>query len=501
MASSSSCDIALVNLDDPTVRQTTSTGISNHHGIGFNAEIMAQVSSLSDLKIWTLKDQFEGIKVGHCIVIELQELILTSSQDLTWEGMIRLWIPVAGNPGVKDEFALGPNDGMIYKIPSLAAVGHYKDLIPEAAELFTEAFAIRDDAIMKNGTFVPLRSEGKKNAPGSKNQKFELAFPETRQQRSQEGVVNPGDMMILLRDIQTGDIKPFMPPQEKVNSMDFFNRKKVKEMNDWRDQVHGRKGDPIRYDRQEAKMWTKHEHYSLLTYVVRNAFEYCLSKGVDQGNLLARLNYAAVAAWCKENFSPQVTVPGLSISFVLFEIDKKNSQGHAQHRTLKTDRMSFKFTADEIRERVEQEDVFEDIMATAVDEHALQNEAEWGKFLLPEAEKGKRVRTAKPKAADKVVSGRVAKTQPKAKGVGAKNKGRGGSQDSAIDIEDEEASVIENDKENDDAGEVEKLSTPARENPSSQHEKRWSSQVSSDWRRIAQVTRPVHTPTAFLRGF
>ena len=350
---------------------------------------------------------------------------------------MRLWIPVAGNPEMKDEFALGPNDGMIYRIPSLAAVGHYKDLIPKAAELFTEAFAIRDEAILKNGTFVPLRSEGKKNAPGSKNHKFELAFPETRQQRSQEGVVNPGDMMILLRDIQTGDIKPFMPPQEKVNSMDFFNRKKVKEMNDWRDQVHGRRGDPIRYDRQESKMWTEHEHYSLLTYAVRNAFEYCVSKGVDPDDLLARLNYTAVAAWCKENFSPQITDSGLSISFVLFEVDKKTSQEHAQHRTLKADRMRFEFTAEEVRERVAQEDIFEDIMATAVDEHALEDEAEWAKFLIPEPEKSKRGKATNAKTGDKVTSGRVAKTQPKAKGAGAKKEGRGNSQDSAVEVEDE----------------------------------------------------------------
>lgn len=362
---------------------------------------------------------------------------------------------------MKDEFALGPNDGMIYRIPSLAVVGNYKDLVPEAAELFTEAFAIRDEAILKNGIFVPLRSEGRKNAPGCKNQKFELAFPETRQQRSQEGVVNPGDMMILLRDIQTGDIKPFMPPQEKVNSMDFFNRRKVKEMNDWRDQVHGRKGDPIRYDRQEAKMWTKHEHYSLLTYAVRNAVEYCLSKGVDTTNLLARLNYAAVADWCKENFSPQITAPGLSIPFVLFKIDKKTDQTHAQHRTLKADRMSFEFTAEEIRERVAQEDILEDIMASAVDEHALQDETEWAKFLLPEPEKGKKGSAAKAESGDKVLSGRVAKAQPKARAAGAK-KGRGNSRDSAIELEEEEEGfAVEIDKENDDVREVVKLSTPA----------------------------------------
>lgn len=480
--------MALVNLDDPIVRQITSTGISNYHGIGFNARTMAQVASLSDLNIWILKNQFEGTKVIDYL-LNYKELILTLPQDLTWEGMIRLWIPVVGNPGMKDEFALGPNDGMIYRIPSLAAVGHYKDLIPEAAELFTEAFAIRDEAILKNGTFVSLRSEGKKNTPGSKNQKFELAFPEARQQRSQEGVVNPGDMMILLRDIQTGDIKPFMPPQEKVNSMDFFNRKKVKEMNDWRDQVHGRKGDPTRYDRQEAKMWTAHEHYGLLTYVVRNAFEYCISKGVDPSDLRNRLNYIAIANWCKENFSPQITVLGLFIPFVLFEVDKKICQDRAQHRTLKTNRMSFEFTAEEIRERVEQEDVFEDIMATAVDEHALQDEAEWAKYLLPEPESGKRARTAKTKAADKVLSGRVAKTQPKAKSAGEKKKDRGGSQNSAIAVGDGKASMIKTDKENDDAGEVEAVYACARD-PSSQHEKVWSSQLSGDWRRIAQVTEP-----------
>lgn len=217
----------------------------------------------------------------------------------------------------------------------------------------------------------------------------------------------------------------------------------------------------IRFDREEKKMWTQHEHHNLLGYVIRNAYAYFISKGVGPDDFLKRLNSTAVVEWCQDNFSPQVTGRFVSIYFAIYDIDRPEpGQGFDQMKTLRSDRNTFDHTAEEIMERIAEEDVFADIMKLDVDEHALKNEAEWGKFLLTEPEKGRKGRATKPKMGEKVLSGRVVKAQPKAEASEPRKKGRGGSQDSAIDVEEDDASAMNADKENDDGRATEKPYTP-----------------------------------------
>ena len=102
--------------------------------------------------------------------------------------MPKLWIPVKGKPGVKDEHFLCQHTGILYKIPSGNLVGHIKDVIPEAAELLIEAFSIRDEVLQSQNQFSEAKIGDAKHAPALvKGQRYELAFPLSRKQPARYG--------------------------------------------------------------------------------------------------------------------------------------------------------------------------------------------------------------------------------------------------------------------------------------------------------------------------
>lgn len=374
--------------------------------------------------------------------------------------MIQLWIPDVNNPGVKHEHVLCTHTGILYRVPGFSETGHMEDLIPSAAQIFTEAFGIRDERIRNDGQFFKLKTEKKKNAPGStKFANFELAFPLTRSQRVKFGVENPGDLLVVLRNTQSGDVQAFMPPMEKVRDMNWHDRTKVDGIQSWRDQIFGRHLPSVRFDRKESKMWTVHEHYGLLVYVVRNAIAFCVSKGVVLDSVLDRLNWTAIAQWIRENFSPQILGPK-PIMFAIYDIDTANkAEGFAQRKTLRSDRLTFDFTEEEIKHRVQQDDIFAAIMKTEVDEYALEDEAQWVPFLISEPEIGTKGKSAKFKPADKVTTGRVVKRKPKAQSFAAKGKDR--AKAATIEFEAEETDTVV-DTDGDSGGASTAPSTPPR---------------------------------------
>ena len=206
-------------------------------------------------------------------------------------------------------------------------------------------------------------------------------------------------------------------------------------------------------------MWTLHEHYGLLVYVVRNAIAFCVSRGLDLDNVLDHLNWTAIAQWIRENFSPQILGPK-PIMFAIYDIDTANkAEGFAQRKTLRSDRLTFDFTEEEIKHRVQQDDIFAAIMKTDVDEYALEDEAQWTPFLIPEPETGKKGKAVKSKPADKVTTGRVVRHKAKAQSSAAKGKGR--AKAAAIELEAEETdTVVETD--GDSGGASTAPSTPPR---------------------------------------